>query len=111
MLKTFFSFMFIMAFSVTCIAQSQDSVSLKIANKMKAALQLDAAQYNGIYDINRQLTSLKAAARQQHGNQPDVLQTKFQQIENTRDSLYRPVLGEQTYLLYREKKRELVNNN
>jgi len=32
-------------------------------------------------------------------------------VENRRDSLYHSVLAEEKYLLYKSKKKQLINNN
>ena len=82
----------------------------RIAQKMKDTLGLTEIQKDSLYVINMQIGDHKADARRQY-TAPDLLRTTIQQVENTRDSLYRRVLTEQQYALYRQKKRNLVNNN
>jgi hypothetical protein len=85
-------------------------VASKIATKMKDTLNLtDSARFQ-IYNINMLLHEQKTAVRQSYTNM-DTVRTKIQQIESTRDSLYRAFLSSEQYLLYQEKKTNLVNNN
>lgn len=85
-------------------------ISSRIANKMRDTLSLFSAQRDSIYSINIELHNRKQLVRQQYSNM-DSLRIKIQAIENTRDSLYRTVLSEEKYLMYRQKKRNLVSNN
>lgn len=87
-----------------------NEIANKIAQRMKDSLHLNESVKNRIYAINMQLHNQKMAARQQHARQ-DSLGIYIQRIENTRDSLYHKVLSENQYLIYRQKKRKLVNNN
>jgi len=77
---------------------------------MKDSLSLSDAQKKQIYDINMQLNNDKMAARRQYSN-PETLRYHLQVVEHGRDSLYHTVLTESQFLMYREKKRNLVNNN
>ena len=86
------------------------TVADKIAQKMKDSLSLTTSQKDQIYQVNMQLQESKINARQQYTG-TDSARIYVQRIENTRDSLYRPILGEEKFLLYREKKTNLVNNN
>lgn len=98
--------------ALLCEAQSTPSELLaqKIALKMKDSLLLSGIQKDQVYTINMQLHEQKTLARQQ-SPALDSLGLKIQRIENRRDSLYRGVLTEEQYILYRQKKRNLVNNN
>jgi maltose-binding protein MalE len=96
------------------IAQAQTSpaeqLAEKVAQKMKDSLSLSSSQKQQLYNINMQLHSNKLVVRQQYAGS-DSLVIKVQIVENTRDSLYRPVLTQQQYDLYRQKKKTLVSNN
>ncbi len=81
----------------------------KIAARLKDSLQLTVSQKNAIYQVNLDLHQQKLAARELHPG--DSLTHHIQQIENSRDSLYRPILGEEKYPLYRSNKRRLVSND
>jgi hypothetical protein len=83
----------------------------KIANKMRDSLGLTAQQQAGIYQINLQLHGQKQQARQQHAASPAQLAPALQAIEQSRDSLYRPLLLPQEFVAYKQKKRNLVTNN
>ncbi len=86
------------------------TVHLRIAQKLQDTLGLSAAQKDSIYSINHQLQNKKMLARQQYTG-TDSLGYHLQRIENTRDSLYKPVLGAEKYLLYKQKKRNLISAN
>lgn len=86
------------------------SPSEHIANKLKDSLNLSASQRDSLFVINNYLQNQKQQARLQHPS-ADSVQYYLQRIENTRDSLYRPVLGSEKYLLYKQKKRYLISAN
>lgn len=81
-----------------------------IAKKMKDSLSLTESQRIQIRDINLQIHNDKAAMRQLYSG-TDSLRIKIQSVENSRDALYQPVLGEVKYALYLQKKRYLVTSN
>ena len=100
---------FALFFSVESISQSPaEQVASKVADKLKDSLNLSSEQRSQLYDANLSMSNQKMALRSQY-NQPDSLRFYFQKIENTRDSLYRPILGEEKFLLYKEKKGNLIN--
>ncbi|HKZ67025.1 MAG TPA: hypothetical protein VJ111_11735 [Chitinophagaceae bacterium] len=100
--------------SCTLFSQQTDSIgkalSAKISVKMKDSLNLSEKQQAAIYEINKQLSDKSMMVWKQYG-QRDSVQRFLQRIENTRDSLYKTVLPNEKYWLYREKKSSLVNNN
>jgi hypothetical protein len=103
-------------FSLNSIAQNGPNgnavqIAQKIAKKMKDTLSLTGNQKNKIYDVNMQLHSQKQTARNETPNNPTLLATKIQTIEKTRDSLYKPILKPDEYIVYKQKKKNLVNNN
>ena len=85
-------------------------LSTQIAQKMQDSLYLSSEQRDSIYAINNRLQSQKMQARMQYAG-ADSIQYHLQRIENTRDSLYKPVLGAEKYLLYKQKKRNLISAN
>lgn len=93
-------------------AQSDPATALanKIAVKMKDSLSLTEQQQQQVYQLNLQLHQSKINVRQQYAG-TDSLRLRVQWVENTRDSLYRGVLTTEQYLLYLQKKRNLINNN
>jgi hypothetical protein len=111
-MKIFFLIpIFSMAFAMHVNAQTPaEQLAEKIAGKMKDSLSLTETQKRQLYNINLQISSNKLAVRQQFSS-PDSLRIMTQQAENMRDSLYRQVLTEQQFTTYRQKKRNLVNNN
>jgi hypothetical protein len=90
-------------------AQSVGDISKHIADKMKDSLNLSQVQRDSILSKNQQLQSMKLAARQNAS--PETLQVQLQNLEKMRDSLYRPVLTQQQFELYRQKKRALISAN
>lgn len=111
MKKLFICFLLIGISSVV-FGQSNhaETISGKIAARMKDSLSLTVQKRQQIYQINLQLHQQKQSVRQQFNNN-DSIRIKIQLIENTRDSLYSSVLNEQEYILYKQKKKSLVNNN
>ncbi|MBK7289140.1 MAG: hypothetical protein IPI78_02205 [Chitinophagaceae bacterium] len=106
---------FLFGATVSTAVKSQNTgpaeqLSEKIAAKMKDSLLLTSQQKDSIYSMNMQLTNRKLIVRQQYTGS-DSLQYYIQQVERSRDSLYRTILTEEKYLLYKTKKRYLVNNN
>lgn len=96
---------------ISAQAKSQttaEQMSSRIASRMKDSLNLTETQREQIYAINMQIASQKQGAREASTDR-EKIGKQLQQIENTRDGLYAPVLGEEKYLLYRKKKDELLN--
>jgi hypothetical protein len=102
----------ILLITTTTNAQNSPASDLasRIAQKMKDTLDLSAQQKTQIYTINMQLHYKKMSARQQYFG-TDSVRFYLQRIENTRDSLYHGVLSEEKYLLYQDKKTNLVTSN
>lgn len=98
-------------FSVAAKSQSSPAELLadRIATRMKDTLDLSIEQKNLLYTINMNLHERKLLVRQQFASS-DSLTNKLQKVEASRDSLYRRVLPEEKYLLYRDKKRVLISN-
>lgn len=112
MKKLLIALLLLIAAESSMYAQSDDAeqVAQKIARKMKDSLQLTDQQKDQLYVINMELHNRKTVARQQHST-ADALRNSLQRIENERDSLYKPVLTNDQFLLYRQKKRYLISNN
>jgi hypothetical protein len=95
-------------------AQQQEppeaQVAHKIANKMADSLSLTNQQRAKLFAINMELSKKKKEARKKSTDRTVVGQ-ELQQIEGTRNAMYKTVLTEEQYGLYLQKKRNLVNNN
>jgi len=94
---------------------SQDStlaqkLAQHIALKMKDTLELSPTQQDQLYWINMNLHESKLQVRENYTDS-DSLRVRIQLVENTRDSLYLGVLNEEKYLLYRQKKQQLISSN
>ncbi|HEX2846418.1 MAG TPA: hypothetical protein VHN59_07705 [Chitinophagaceae bacterium] len=85
------------------------AVAERITGKLKDSLFLSNGQRDSIYAINMLLSGQKNNLRSIYQDM-DSLQIYTQRVEHTRDSLYRPILGEEKYLLYKQKKRNLISN-
>jgi hypothetical protein len=83
----------------------------KLAKKIQDSLALTNQQRQQIREINLQIHQQKMTVRNQYAGQDSVLRVKTQAVENTRDGLYQPVLGQEKYLLYRQKKVNLLRMN
>lgn len=113
MIKGFIVFVLTLA-TLSAAAQTgtpAEQVATKIATKMQDTLGLTVPQRQQLFAINMQLHNQKGAVRNQYSGNDSLIHVYIQRIENKRDSLYHPVLGEANYILYKQKKRNLVNNN
>jgi len=112
-MKYILPFAMILVMTGSAFAQQSpaEEIADKIAKKMKDSLQLTTAVQSQLYNVNLQLHGQKMAVRQQYAASSDTLTMMIQRVENTRDSLYRAVLqDEDKYLLYKQKKRNLISN-
>jgi len=85
-----------------------ENLAKKIADRMKDTLALTEQQRNSIFEINMQIHNQKMEKRKQYANDP-LMGNQLQRVENTRDSLYRAVLPEDKFILYRKKKPSMMN--
>ncbi|PZR25216.1 MAG: hypothetical protein DI535_18980 [Citrobacter freundii] len=90
--------------------ESGTAFAEKVANRMRDSLSLSAIQRDSIYAINVRLMQESQAARTKN-LPPEELQTELQLIESTRDRLYKAILGQEKYLLYKPRKLALVFAN
>lgn len=101
-------------FGVTASLNAQPPAAIQLANhiaqKMKDTLELTTGQRAQVFSVNITLHNLKMAVRQNNTN-PDSLRIKTQRIERRRDSLYQNILPQAKYVLYQQKKRNLVTAN
>lgn len=85
-------------------------IAIKMARRMKDSLGLSTTEQQQLYIINLQLYNKKNELWSKYSNE-DSLFIHTQKIEDTRDSLYKAVLINDKYLLYKQKKRLLISNN
>jgi hypothetical protein len=78
-----------------------------IADKMKDSLGLSSQQRAKVFQVNMDLYKQKMGARGKSKDRTTVGKD-LQQIEKGRDDLYKPILSEQQYALYLQKKRNLI---
>ena len=109
--KILILFLGVICFNVShAQANSGEVFANKIANKMKDSLFLTDEKRGQIFAINMDLYNQKQAKRTLYPS-GDSLRYHLQIVENKRDSLYQSVLTQQEFLLYKQKKRNLINNN
>ncbi len=97
--------------TVKAQSNTPEAIATRIAQRMKDSLSLSEPQRTQLYTINMQIHQEKAIAWQEYRSDSTVLRQQLQLQENSRDSLYKGILNEQQYELYRQKKIRLVNNN
>ncbi len=109
-MRKLFMFLFVIGIATNSHAQTMaEEIAGRIAKKMKDSLSLTETQRQQVYDINIRLTSQKQAARAASTDR-EIVGKELQRIENTRDGLYQPILGEEKFGTYKMKKNNLVNN-
>jgi hypothetical protein len=82
-------------------------VAERIATRMKDSLTLSTSQRAQLYSISLNIENqVKNVFRLYNGT--DSLPVKLKLIEYTRDSLYRPILTDEQFNLYKMKKMSLV---
>ena len=111
-MRTFFLLLLLSFYGNQSYAQHIPSeiVANKIAQKMKDSLSLTEEQKTELATINMQINQSKAAVWQQYSTD-SLIQVNLQLVENTRDSLYMPVLTTVQHQLYLSKKRTLLKND
>jgi hypothetical protein len=90
---------------------SGEQLADRLAQRLKDSLQLTQSQKDQLYAVNMQLLYQKKGVWQQHQHNDSLIQVNLQRVENTRDTLYHPILTPEQYQLYRSKKRYLMRNN
>jgi len=109
-MRNFFLSLLVFFVGVGVKAQNvPENISSRIAQKMKDSLSLSEVQKTSIYTINMDIHNRKAVVWQQA--ETDSVGVGLQRIENTRDSLYRPILTDEQYILYKNKKKNLISAN
>lgn len=84
-------------------------VAARVADKLRDSLSLSKVQRDSVYGVHMFLHRQKQLVFESFAD--GAVEGKLQQIENTRDSLYRPILSSQQYLQYKQKKRTLISVN
>ena len=81
----------------------------RVAQRMTDSLSLNSVQKDSIYSISLRLNNQKMGVRQQYAGS-DSLVLKLQLTESRRDSLYRPILTDQQYQQYIQRKLSILGN-
>ena len=107
------AFLFLSHCSLKAQVDSTKAIILaqKIAQKMKDSLGLTQIQKNRIFTVNMKLYSLKKDVRLKNQNNINVITQQIQNIEKTRDGLYKLILNIAQYENYKLKKSKLITNN
>jgi hypothetical protein len=88
-----------------------EQLSFRLSQRLKDSLSLTEAQRQSIYQINLELHNQKSIVWQQYDGSDSLIRANLQLIENKRDSLYKPLLSDEQYIKYKQKKRSLVSSN
>lgn len=91
-------------------SNNTNALAANIADRMKDSLGLSTAQRDQVNTLNLQISNQKQNVRSRFANR-DSITVGLQKVENGRDSLYKTVLTEQQYIIYRQKKRTLIAAN
>ena len=86
-----------------------DQVSSNLTQKLNDSLQLSSKELILIDSLNKHIQLQKMLQWKELKNR-DELRIQLQKIESSRDSLYRLVLTDEKYWLYRQSKSNLINN-
>ncbi len=86
-----------------------EALAARIAHRMKDTLSLTDSQEAGIYEANLVLHRRKNEVWKNSPSR-DSVAAKLQQIEDTRNRLYQPILTDQQYRVYLSKKATLISN-
>lgn len=86
-------------------------LAAKLALRMKDSLQLTPTVQQQLYETNIQLHYQKMSMWQQFKNSPDTLARMIQRVEDSRDSLYKRIIGEEKFGTYIIRKKTIINNN
>jgi len=81
-----------------------------IADKMRATLDLEPAQWRKILRINQEISEQKKNAFKSSTDREKV-GTELQRIEDERESRYCEVLSEKQQNLYKQKRKYLLSSN
>lgn len=112
-MKKIFCIIMLLLFNLNFL-QAQETpaaqLSHKIANKIADSLSLNNQQRAKLFGINMELFRKKTEARKKSTNRA-IVGKELQQIEGSRDAMYKEILTQEQYTLYLQKKKNLVNNN
>jgi hypothetical protein len=106
----FISLLLLICLTTYCQQSYSEQYSLKVVERMKDSLVLSEAAKVKVYNINLELQNEKAAIWKQYSD-PDMIQMHLQNIENKRDLLYSSVLNNNQFILYKQKKKNVISNN
>lgn len=111
-MKKLFVLLLLLVFVSAIHAQATPAAQLAhhIADKMKDSLGLTNQQRAKLFQINMDLFDKKTGARKKSKDRT-IIGPELQQVEKTRDGLYKEVLTQQQYLLYLQKKRHMITAN
>ena len=101
----------LLVLSVKASSQTSPAVNQanRVAQRMTDSLSLNSVQKDSIYNISLGLNNQKIAVRQQYAGS-DSLVFKLQLTESRRDSLYRPILTDQQFQQYIQRKLSILGN-
>jgi len=103
------------AFVIPFVACSQEdqaeTLAKKIAQRLGDTLALSIQERADVLSANLSIVAQKKTVFLNEAMPDSVKAVKLQAIENTRDSLYRRIIGLERFEVYKNKKKSIVNNN
>ncbi|MBV7532830.1 hypothetical protein [Chitinophaga sp. sic0106] len=112
-MKAVFSLACFLMFAAINVASAQVKINAHdagICKRMKDSLFVSSTQLDSLQIITIGLSQQKQAARLSTTDQ-ELLRSKMQAIENSRDSLFRNVLTSEQFRLYKAKKGYFLNGS
>lgn len=110
-MKIVLTISFLLTTVFVCAQTPGELLAEKVASKMKDSLMLNDNQKEQVYSINMQLYHQKQEVFVRYKSAADSLRFHIQKIENARDTLYSGVLPSEKFILYKQKKLNLLFNN
>lgn len=95
----------------TCQESPAESLARKIAKKIGDSLVLSIQERADILSVNLSIAAQKKAVFQNAAIADSVKAGQLQTIENSRDSLYKRIIGVERFEVYKIKKKSIVNKN
>ena len=107
--------LFIICLAFSPVYSQADSIAIslatRLANRIKDSLDLSENERNKILSVNLELHKRKLNVRNEYSD-PGELKYFIQQIENTRDSLYKSSIDtDEKFQAYLSRKKSLLQSN
>jgi hypothetical protein len=82
----------------------------RIAQRMVDSVGVNAEARKKILEVNTKINKQKAEVWASYKGDMPSIQRHLQEIENSRDLLYRNILTESEFKIYRQRKKNIISN-